>query len=337
MPSVMPSRTRTAFNCPAASSHTRPRRLGDRQGTEQLVDGLRAGAIGRRLALAGLAARTGRGPLAWRTSGAGPESAASAGAGVVRIHPALPHARLELGALFGSHAGHPLLEAALAFGGVRALAAAKTALASARASLTLAAALGAPAPPRAAPWRWPACIPGRPWALWPGWRGAAWLRAPRPSAGGAAAPAGAACAGDAAAGRRRLQAGPPIRPPPAPRCISGGTAWFSAANVSAFGLKRSAAFGTRSDVVAPGDLDRDRRGHPRLELQLRVRDVDDGRVRHDVLRDDGLQAHLRHRADELLERVRVDAELDDLARRECGPRPIRRRSRSPASSSGPRR
>ncbi len=37
-----------------------------------------------------------------------------------------------------------------------------------------------------------------------------------------------------------------MRPPPAPRCISGGTAWFSAAKVSAFGRNRSAAFGTRT-------------------------------------------------------------------------------------------
>ena len=41
----------------------------------------------------------------------------------------------------------------------------------------------------------------------------------------------------------------PWRPPPAPRCISGGTAWFSAANMSAFGRNRSAAFGTRSTSV----------------------------------------------------------------------------------------
>ena len=43
------------------------------------------------------------------------------------------------------------------------------------------------------------------------------------------------------------------------------------------------------DIGPPCDLDRDVRRHPRLQLELGVRDVDDRRVRDDVLNDRGLQ------------------------------------------------
>ena len=76
---------------------------------------------------------------------------------------------------------------------------------------------------------------------------------------------------------------------------SGGV-WPSAANISVVGRNRSAAFGTRSTLVRLRDLDVDVRRHARLQLQLRVRHVDDGRVGHDVLLTIGLQADLRHRA-----------------------------------------
>ena len=82
--------------------------------------------------------------------------------------------------------------------------------------------------------------------------------------------------------------------------------------MSAFGRKRSAAFGTRSDVAALGDLDLHVRRHARLQLQLRVRHVDDRAVGRHVLDDDRLQPDLRHRAVERVGRIGVDAERDVL-------------------------
>ena len=69
----------------------------------------------------------------------------------------------------------------------------------------------------------------------------------------------------------------------APRSSSGGTAWFSTANISVVGRNRVAAVGIAQHVVLARDLDGDVRRHPRLELQLRVRHRDDGRVGDDVL------------------------------------------------------
>ena len=54
------------------------------------------------------------------------------------------------------------------------------------------------------------------------------------------------------------------------------------------------------DVRAPGDLHAQVRRHARLQLQLRVRHVDDRRVGRHVLDDDRLQPDLRDRTLELL-------------------------------------
>ena len=172
--------------------------------------------------------------------------------------------------------------------------------------------------------------------------GSARRRRPRPrcralcaGAPGAAAPCGRRARGTLrASGRRRAVECRPAQPPGAgrgpcgARCIRGrgprpavaalrsapGGVWPSAANISLVGRKRSAAFGTRSTLVRARDLDVDVRRHARLQLQLGVRHVDDRRVGDDVLLDDRLQPHLRHRADEVVGRVGVDAEGDVLAR-----------------------
>jgi hypothetical protein len=72
--------------------------------------------------------------------------------------------------------------------------------------------------------------------------------------------------------------------------------------------------GHPKNFCAPGDFDIDVCGHPGLELESRIRHIDDGRVRHDVLLDDRLQPHLRDRAVEIVGGVGVHAEGDMLPR-----------------------
>ena len=68
------------------------------------------------------------------------------------------------------------------------------------------------------------------------------------------------------------------------------------------------------DVLAPGDFQRDRRGHARLELEIVVRDVDHGGVGHDVLLEHRFEPDLRDGTLERFGCVGVHGERDHLAR-----------------------
>ncbi len=151
--------------------------------------------------------------------------------------------------------------------------------------------------------------------------------------------AGDPAAGAAAAGRPGPWPRPPMPPrhARAPRCISGGTGWLSAAKISSVGRNRTAAFGTRNDVGPLRNLDGDVRRHPGLQLVGRVRHLDHRAVGDDVLHDDRLQAHLHDRARELLGGVGVHAELDAPGPAGSCPRRTRRCSPCTSSSSGRRR
>jgi hypothetical protein len=233
-------------------------------------------------------------------------------------------------ALFGRHARHPFLEAALALlrRHVGHLAAAESAAGAAFRALTRAHPAAAFAEALTGTGAWSTSRRG------PSSRAG---NAPRRGSlrrrrGGGRRRGALIAAGRRRGGcRRGLRAGtrrPALAAGPA---LAGGTSLALAAaagealHLGRHGLvERRERVGRRpepqrgighaQDVRPAGDLDRNVGRHARLQLQLRVGHVDDGGVGDDVLLRDGLEPDLGHRARELLGGVGVDAEPDALAR-----------------------